>query len=351
MQALRDRFAQLGLDTAVLEQFQSMGPEGAAYVAQAAALIGTESEGQLAQLASVFSQGGEIAYNALGDSMSQSAAANMDKVKNLVTDMGTSLSEAVAATNWMEMSADIVSGLAEGLEADEEAIEAAKALAQDTYKGSALEFEINSPSKVFEEQGKYNVAGLAQGMIKNQKTSSNAARSIAEGVISSMNNILARMTEVGSYAMQGFRNGLSSMSGSVISTAQSIANQVSSTIEKALQIGSPSKLLKKYGAWAGEGLAIGLESAKRMVANASEILSEATAGISINGVGFNGLNNLALAGGGELGAEYSYYGSAQYVIEVPVMLDGKEIARTTAPYTQAELDRIAIRKNRKNGYV
>ena len=36
-------------------------------------------------------------------------------------------------------------------------------------------------------------------------------------------------------------------------------------------------------------------------------------------------------------------------VEVPVVMDGKEVARVTAPYTEAELNKRQTRANRKKG--
>ena len=60
---------------------------------------------------------------------------------------------------------------------------------------------------------------------------------------------------------------------------------------------------------------------------------------------------LAHAFAGEMGAEYDYYRNSDYVIEVPLTVDGKEFARATANYTQAELDRKQARESRKKGKV
>ena len=48
-----------------------------------------------------------------------------------------------------------------------------------------------------------------------------------------------------------------------------------------------------------------------------------------------------IRGGGiqDLDDNYSYTRTARYTIVVPVEIDGKETARVTAPYTEAELER------------
>ena len=52
---------------------------------------------------------------------------------------------------------------------------------------------------------------------------------------------------------------------------------------------------------------------------------------------------------GIMDADYDYYRNAEYTIVVPVEIDGKEVARTTAPYTEAELNKRQIRERRKKG--
>ena len=59
--------------------------------------------------------------------------------------------------------------------------------------------------------------------------------------------------------------------------------------------------------------------------------------------------DLALSYGGALDADYNYSRNAEYTIVVPVEIDGKEVARTTAPYTEAELNKRQSRDRRKHG--
>ena len=60
---------------------------------------------------------------------------------------------------------------------------------------------------------------------------------------------------------------------------------------------------------------------------------------------------MAGAGGGnwDLKDEYEYSRNAKYTIVVPVEIDGKETARVTAPYTEAELDKRQKINNMING--
>ena len=60
---------------------------------------------------------------------------------------------------------------------------------------------------------------------------------------------------------------------------------------------------------------------------------------------------MAMAYSGTLSADYDYVRNNSYTIEVPVIVDGRETARATATYMQAELDQRQARNNRKLGRV
>ena len=367
MQKLRDRFAQLGLDDAVLDQFQSMGPEGAAYVAQAAALIGTESEGQLATLAELYANGGNAATDALYSGMTEEAAANASQVENLVTGIESSMSETVANANFGEIGTDILAGIAEGLDASDEAVQAAQRKSEE-LKGIGFEepFEIGSPSKVMERDGMYIDQGLGNGIGKYVSIPINAAIKVAKDVMANMRSALNAMESVGIFAMQGFVRGMNAMRGSVISTASSIANAASGTISKALQIGSPSRLLKKFGMWTGEGYDIGLAKMVSRVAKTAKRLTEPlTTGLKNVTIGnfdrigsFNAGGTLAFAGG----YSYSFDGFRDDIRDLtdsiknrPIVLNhessinGRTIAKEITVYVTAEQEAEAKFNNNRRG--
>jgi hypothetical protein len=108
------------------------------------------------------------------------------------------------------------------------------------------------------------------------------------------------------------------------------------------KIHSPSKVSTKDGRYWGQGLANGIIDKVRAVRNAAERL------ITLPAIS---TPKLALAYGGELGSEYNYSNSSEYVIEVPLTVDGREFARATASYSQDELNKRQNRENRKHGKV
>lgn len=86
-----------------------------------------------------------------------------------------------------------------------------------------------------------------------------ANTAVSEGVTAITNTLNAvNLYSCGVNIMQGLNNGLASMRGTIIATAQSIANSVKATINSALDIHSPSRVLEESGEFSGEGFANGL---------------------------------------------------------------------------------------------
>lgn len=361
MQSLRDRFSQLGLDDAILDQMQDLGPEGAGYVA---ALVQGSDE-QLQRLASDFAQGGEVATTGMYNSMSTAGQQNLSQVQNLVTQTKDTLASEFENANFQEVGEDVLDGLVEGISDDSDLISQFKTLATNASVVLPNEWQIHSPSKVFKDDGMYAVQGLAQGVKGYISTATNAVSNLARQTHNTLTNynLRGKFQNIGTYAIQGLVNGLESQRSSVMSTANSIANAVSTTISKALQVHSPSRVMKKIGSYVGEGLAIGIEDSKRAVQRASQKLADATSRVSFDlnpftssDYSFNG--QLAFAGGGVLGIsgiKDEIRDLKQAILEQPIKVDasfeasGRSIAKATATYMREENAKAEKISNRVGG--
>lgn len=84
---------------------------------------------------------------------------------------------------------------------------------------------------------------------------------------------LSSLQQIGVDAGQGLLNGLASMEGPLISKAQQIANSIASTIQQALDIHSPSRVMRGFGVNIGQGLVLGMDDMVNKVADASRRLA------------------------------------------------------------------------------
>lgn len=195
------------------------------------------------------------------------------------------------------------------------------------------------PNTIKAAMSKFNAGLLAGGTL-----SVSTSNQISSSILSAL-----RKTESGAYSCgynigAGLANGMAASLGRV----QSIAAQLAAAAEKAIrakaQIHSPSKVSDKLGQYWGEGYIEGMKKMFGDAKKASMDLIHIPSSIK--------KPDLALAGNistANLGDDCVYTKNANYTIVVPVEIDGKEVAKTTAKYTEEELNKRERRNRRKQG--
>lgn len=149
-----------------------------------------------------------------------------------------------------------------------------------------------------------------------------------------------RMTTIGANAMSGFVSGMTSKKKSLSKESRILANEVIKAFRKKLKIHSPSRVFASLATYTAKGYINQLESMRHKIADVAQSI------VTIPDVA-----SPKLAGDytGDLSTEYEYYSNAKYTIVVPVEVDGREVAITTAPYMQSELDSRQSRESRRRG--
>ena len=84
-------------------------------------------------------------------------------------------------------------------------------------------------------------------------------------IVSIFNALASHLYSVGVHAGSGLYNGLASMAGSLYSLAYSIASNIASVMRSALDIHSPSRVMKSIGGFTGEGMYIGMSDWVRRI--------------------------------------------------------------------------------------
>lgn len=136
--------------------------------------------------------------------------------------------------------------------------------------------QIHSPSKVMYDNGRYAIAGFVEGIDNQNKISLQPKIiSIAKGVVSYMKREASpdKFRDIGTNIIRGLIDGIASKEEELNVKVESIANTITSKLEKALEIHSPSRVMARLGGFVTEGLAIGIEGNTKLVANASENLA------------------------------------------------------------------------------
>ncbi|VPK70544.1 phage minor tail protein [Streptococcus pneumoniae] len=224
--------AERGVNEGILAKLQAMGPQGGLYVQE---LVNASDE-KLATLNEVFTQGGESAMNGLTAGMDTGALGITDKIKGIVQSQVSSLQEEIAS-------------------------EASKNMANDIKESFTSEMDINSPSRVFNEYGGFITTGLAEGVDKGTNQPVSSVTNLANQIKKPFDSLQSDFTYIGEMAMSGLNAGLWSGSGSVMATANSIAERVKATIKSALDIHSPSRAMRdEVGRFIPQGIAVGIEA-------------------------------------------------------------------------------------------
>lgn len=132
---------------------------------------------------------------------------------------------------------------------------------------------------------------IASNMSKFVEAGQTLASKVSEGivvgtpaVITQINNLVGAMTDTlyasagrmeaaGAYLAQGLANGVSNNAWRVRQVAANLADSIAGTINRALQIHSPSKVGEKTGENYDQGLANGLINGATVVSNAAGVVA------------------------------------------------------------------------------
>ncbi|MGU7777533.1 tape measure protein [Streptococcus suis] len=252
--------AERGVDQGVLEQLRQMGPEGAA---QTQVFVNATDE-ELAVLQENFRTNAEAAKNAMGSVMDSAGVEIPDKVKGLVTNITSGLQAELANANFASLGEEVPNGAAVGIEnGSAKAVEATKSVGTKIQQGFKENLGIHSPSRVFTEFGGHITEGLANGITNGTNSPVGKVKNLAVKLREPFSGISGRFSEIGAMAMQGLAGGIQANAGVAIAAANSVASRVTSTIKRALDIHSPSRVMRdEVGRFIPQGIAVGIEADK-----------------------------------------------------------------------------------------
>ena len=267
-----------GLWDGITGIFGGGGEEGGAAVSQGAATgitsnLGTVT-GATTQLSQTMTQGLQPDV----------ATANMMGAQTVTAITDGMNSVDMSATAGM-VGTNLTTGIVTGIDAGSASVTAA-ATGMTEQANAAVSAGMSNMSTTINTLDISGFEASCDGMI-NAITE---GVTICEQTVSTgMQNIVSIVSSVDLYSagvniMQGLNNGMQSMQGSIMATAQSIANSVKSTINSALQIHSPSRVLEESGEYTGEGFANGLMNLiDKVRANAQALADTTVKPFSVSG--------------------------------------------------------------------
>lgn len=174
-------------------------------------------------------------------------------------------------------------------------------------------------------------SGVSNGMNRAVST----ARTMSNSTVSAMRSAASASYNCGVYIGTGLANGMASQVGRVRAVATQLAAAAEAAIVAKAKIGSPSKVTHKLGGYFGEGWVNGINDMITGAKKAAWKLVDIPDLVPVPEIGMSIRN-----GAEDLNESYSYGGSARYTIYVPVELNGREIAKASATYTDEELSKM-----------
>lgn len=236
--------AQRGINKPMLEELQKLGPSAA----------------------------GEIqAFVNMTDEQLQQATALYAESLTMPTDLATMI-----YGSYNEIGDMTVTGLAVGITNNrQKAMSAAASVAKSVTDVTKQVFGIHSPSKVFEEIGKFDMLGLGGGFMKWLGDVNLTIMGICNRIIITFTAWMppSRFYTIGEQAMQGLVNGINAKGAEAVNAARSIAQQCAQIVPHVWDERSPSHLMEKYGKFFGLGGAIGINKSAKNVYDAAHNLA------------------------------------------------------------------------------
>ena len=133
---------------------------------------------------------------------------------------------------------------------------------------------IDSFQSQFRTAGQHLADGLLNGM---QSNSSQFIGVFSSSVNQAVNGVRAYYNgfyDAGRYLVEGFANGIRNYASSAATAAANMASSAKEAADRALDIGSPSKIMMQVGRFFTEGFSIGITDREDMVSDSSEKVAQ-----------------------------------------------------------------------------
>lgn len=257
----------------------------------------------------------------LGKAMPKIILGGMNLLLNLIKGIGTALPQLIV--KGMEAITNLVNGLSNG-----QPKLASKAI---QIVGQILKAFIKALPQLL-SAGIQLMGALLRGLTTGFRSIPSKATGLAKRIPSAIKSGLGSLASVGRNLIEGLWGGISAKFNSVISRVRAKASALPKAVKKVLGIASPSKVMYKIGEYTGEGFALGIESMQKAVEVAS--------------LGLASVPNASAMGAS---MEYEYGTTAQFTVDVPLYVNGREFARATAGDMSSAIVSRETRQSRLRG--
>ena len=229
----------------------------------------TLSDTKGAEIAKTFITG---LHNAFADDTTVSSAS-ATFAGQVVSDIGVRVNKA----NGDLVTQNLISGMKEAFEKDT-TVRGASGEVANFAKDVKQQFSDVVTNASGKELGQEYIQGISAGMKEEHNNNLHGeAKDIGIDVVDVLADYINRSNgdDLGYYIMQGLADGLNRSRTTVCNIAYRIADDLVKTMEKRLEIGSPSKVFNQIGGFTMQGLENGLEGGQQSVLSTVSDLASA----------------------------------------------------------------------------
>ena len=225
-------------------------------------------------------------------------------------------------------------------------VQAIPDLVETAYEivGALYDYLLQNGPKILESGFKL-IVELAAGLIKAIPKAVDGSSKIIQKIIDKFRS--TNWGDVGRAIVEGIANGIRNLGGVIADAARSVAQGALNAAKSFLGIASPSKVFRReVGEQIPAGMAEGIEDGEDVVDESIEKLTGRTVDVGVRALpemvdallgGYTADLRLPDVSGyaDQMGAAIS--ATTSTTITVPVSIDGREVARATAWYTNEQL--------------
>ena len=355
---------QRGVDQGLIEKLKQAGPESA----QQIKALASSTDAELQQLNTTYQNAGDTAKQALLKSLNIPVGELAPQIEGMITASKTSLMSAVESADFgsigKKMTTDIAGSITENSTAPTEAVSTVATDTKTAFETALGDSMTEAGTKITTDlsggiDGGAGQVGTAMDGVKGKvdtgmDETTSVVQTKSKEIPNKIRDIYGSMVSSGQYAMSGLSSGMSSGAGEVYAMADTIASNIRSRIKSALDIHSPSRVMRDdVGRWIPSGIAVGIEANAGSVDKPLDRLKQRIAGFDfsadrmlnaghrtyefgVNGFSSNHLLQMEMAHGG-------------YTVEVPVNIAEREVAKVIAPIVRGENKRVERLEKYKRG--
>lgn len=241
---------------------------------------------------------------------------------------------AITLYNWVGLGKNLINWLGSGLSS-------MKGSVGSIAKGIA-EWVGTSITNIFKgglSWGKNLISSIGQGFSSMMSFLGSSASSIATNALNAIKGIFSGGLDIGKNLIKGIWNGISSMGSWILDKIGGFAGNIISGIKNVFDINSPSRVMRDLiGVNLVKGIGVGIDVEtpnlqKDIDANMSDLVAKMSATVDYETAMTTGrvvaYNNSMQSDSGNNIDDYEN----NVTIKVPVILEGKEVAEVTAPYS------------------